>query len=287
MIYVTGDIHANPIGRFSFKTHPELRKLTEHDYMIVLGDCGVPFYNPELDFHDMWTKPGAEKGEHYQLNWLNNRPWKTLFLRGNHDNIDLISEMPHTELGHAYVRQMCYQKKIYENIFYIDTPQYMYLQGYKLLFIPGAESHDVDYLFEWDDPLTKEYIKAINKKFYKTGEETFYRVNHYSWWQNEGVDLEKTQKLINQIPKEVDYVLTHAPRAAIHNYWKFPNSSTKGCPAPSEQILEDEVAAYIKYKMWIHGHFHHHIELPMIYSLGIYHEIYSLQEIEEKKKYYN
>lgn len=53
MIYVTGDIHANPIGRFSFKTHPELRKLTEHDYMIVLGDCGVPFYNPELDFHDM------------------------------------------------------------------------------------------------------------------------------------------------------------------------------------------------------------------------------------------
>lgn len=287
MIYITGDIHGDPIARFSYKCHPELKNLTENDYIIVLGDCGVPFYNPELKFYDMWTKPGAEKSEHYKLAWLNSRPWKTLFLRGNHDNIDLIYEMPHTIIGHADVRQMCYQDKIYENIFYIDTPQFMYLQGYKIFFVPGAESHDVDYLFEYDDPNIKTYLRAINRQFQKTGEVVYYRINHFSWWENEGVDKEKTTKMVNKTPCEVDFIFTHAPRGAIHNYWKFPNHPAREHPAPSEQILEDEVAARIKYKMWVHGHFHYHIELPMIYSLGIYYDIYSIDELQQKKKAYD
>lgn len=284
MIYLTGDIHSNPIERFSFKVNPELRNLTENDWMIVLGDCGLPWYNPDLGFFDYWTQPGAEKGEHYKLAWLNSRPWKTLFLRGNHDNIDLINMMPHTEVGQAKVRQTCYQDKIYENIFYIDEPQFMFLEGQKILFVPGAESHDADYIFEYDDPATKEKIKAINKKFIETGEDTFYRVNHFSYWEDEGVDPLKVHNLILDTPVDVDYVFTHAPRAALRNQWKFPNKPAREYPAPSERILEHEVARWVKYKLWVHGHFHHHIELPNIYSLGIYHEIYSLETLEQIKK---
>ena len=286
MLYFTGDIHADCISRFSFKTHPELRELTSDDFIIVLGDCGIPWYNPQLHFYDYWTKPGAEKAEHYQLTWLNNRPWKTIFLRGNHDNIDLIQEMPFTKLGHANVRQMCYEDILYENIFYIDTPQFMYLQGQKLLFIPGAESHDIDYIFEYDDPLTKDYIRQINKKYKRTGVETLYRVNHFSYWKNEGVNENLALKTVMHCPKEVDYVLTHAPRAAVHNQWKMPGAPARNNPSKSEIILEN-ISKLITYKMWLHGHLHNYIELTNLYSIGLYYDILSLEDIEKKKKFFD
>lgn len=281
MIYVTGDIHGNPIERFSFKHHPELRELTEYDYMFILGDCGVPFYNPDLHFYDQWTKPGLEKREHYLLNWLNKKPWTTFFIRGNHDNIDLINEMPWTQKFHANVRQMKYQDKIYNNIFYIDTPQLMYLEGKKILIIPGAESHDVDYLFEYDDPNIKFYIKHLLRKEQTEGIPAYYRINHFSWWENEGVDENKLRKLFQEIPSEVDYIFTHAPCGELRKYWSFPDRPAREKPAPSEQILADLVYNNIKYKLWVHGHFHHHIELSFISSLGIYHEIYSMKELEQ------
>lgn len=284
MLYFSGDIHGNPIERFSFKHHPELRELTQDDYVFILGDCGVPFYNPDLGFYDYWTRPGAEKAEHYLLHWLNEKPWTTIFIRGNHDNTDLIKLMPWTKLGHADVRQMCYQEVVYDKIYYVDTPQFMYLQGQKLLIIPGAESHDADYIFDYDDPLTKGYIKTIEKKN-ANGEDVWYRVNHVSWWEDEGVDQELLHDLIPKIPQEVDYVLSHAPCGKVREFWKFPDRPAREYPAPSEQIMADEVCGKIDYKLWLHGHFHHHIELPQIMSLGIYHEIYSLEDIEMKAKW--
>ena len=281
MIYVTADIHGNPIERFSFKMYPELRELTKHDYMFVLGDCGVPFYNPDLHFYDYYTKPGSEKLEHYLLNWLNDKPWTTFFIRGNHDNIDLINEMPKTKIAHADVRQMKYQDKIYDKIFYIDTPQFMYLEGKKILIIPGAESHDADYIFEYDDPNIKTYIKYLKKKERTEWVPAYYRINHFDWWEKEGVDKDKLKTLIAQIPQEVDYIFSHTPCGKIRTYWKFPDCPSRQNPAPSEQILTDLVYDKIKYKLWVHGHFHHHIELPMLLSLGIYHEIYSMKELEQ------
>lgn len=281
MIYVTGDIHANPIERFSFKHHPHLRELTSNDYMFVLGDCGVPWYNPDLEFHNQWARPGSEKLDHYLLDWLNNKPWTTFFIRGNHDNIDLIEQMPWTKKFHADVRQMTYQDKTYNKIFYIDTPQFMYLEGQKILIVPGAESHDVDYIFEYNDPNTKTYIKCLTKKELNEGIPAYYRVNHFDWWEKEGVDKEKLQILIKQIPQEIDYVFTHAPCGELRKYWKFPDRPARENPAPSEQSLTDLVFNNINYKLWVHGHFHHYIELPKILSLGLYYDILSLNDLEE------
>lgn len=41
MIYCTGDTHGQIIDRFSYKHHPELRDLTDKDYMFIAGDFGA------------------------------------------------------------------------------------------------------------------------------------------------------------------------------------------------------------------------------------------------------
>ena len=284
MIYLTGDIHGDPIERFSYKRHSEMRELTKNDYMFILGDCGVPWYNPEIKFYDYWTRPGAERVEHYLLSWLNDKPWTTIFIRGNHDNIDLIEEMPWTKFAHADVRQMSYQNVVYDKIYYVDTPQYMYLEGQKILIVPGAESHDADYIFEYDDPSTKGYIKHLQKQEQKDGIISYYRINHVSWWEREGVDEDKLKALLPHLPHEIDYIFTHAPCGELRKYWKFPDRPAREYPTPSEQILADLIFPSFKYKLWVHGHFHHYIELPHILSLGIYHSVLSLENLESISK---
>ena len=51
-LYFTGDIHANAIKRFGYKEQPWMRGLTTGDYIFVLGDCGIPWFNPDLEFYN-------------------------------------------------------------------------------------------------------------------------------------------------------------------------------------------------------------------------------------------
>ena len=79
MIFVTGDIHGNP-DRLSFKNWNKGKKLFKDDYLIILGDFGL-----------IWCKNKKEK---YWLDWLNDKPWTTLFVDGNHENFDRLYQYP-------------------------------------------------------------------------------------------------------------------------------------------------------------------------------------------------
>ena len=65
MIYVTGDTHGMWAERFNEYAFPEQRKLTKHDYVIVLGDFGI------------WDNSDEQKQE---LDWLEHRNFTTLFI---------------------------------------------------------------------------------------------------------------------------------------------------------------------------------------------------------------
>lgn len=74
-VFVCGDLHGHyDIKKLSSKKFPEGQGLTKDDYVIILGDFGLVFHNHRTS------------EEHYWLNWLNDKPWTTLFFRGNHDN---------------------------------------------------------------------------------------------------------------------------------------------------------------------------------------------------------
>lgn len=286
MLYFTGDVHSNIIERFSYSRHPELRDLTEDDIVFVLGDFGCPWFNPDFHFYDFWLKPGKEKEEHYKLNFLSEKPWTTIIVAGNHDNYDLIKKMPLVELGGAEVCQMYYDRKIYNNIYYIETPQFMEIQGQKLLLIPGAESHDVDFLIEPKNVHAKDFLRYVQRQE-RNGEQIFYRVNNFTWWKEEKINRDKVIKLLKQAPHEVDYILTHDCPGSMLNHWKKPGIPGRFIPTESELVLE-ELRQSVDYKIWLHGHFHHYIEMSSLYSIGLPCEgIWSLEDIEVLKRHYD
>ena len=73
MIYLTGDTHGD-LKRLSHKNWPEGKLLTKDDYVIILGDFGV-----------VWNHIQSNRNEIFWLEWLDEKPWTTLFIDGNHE----------------------------------------------------------------------------------------------------------------------------------------------------------------------------------------------------------
>ena len=65
MILATGDCHGG-FQRFSRKHFPQQRKMGRDDYIIILGDFG-----------GVWDSSAEERK---QLDWLNEKPFTTLFV---------------------------------------------------------------------------------------------------------------------------------------------------------------------------------------------------------------
>ena len=81
MIYVTGDIHADP-RRFDTSNFPEQKEMTKNDFVIVCGDFGL-----------CWEKEESDK-EEYWLNWLEAKPFTMCFVDGNHENFSRLNSLP-------------------------------------------------------------------------------------------------------------------------------------------------------------------------------------------------
>ena len=70
-IFISGDTHGD-FRRFSSNNFPQGKNLTKEDYIIICGDWG-----------GIWNYKGESKYESYWLDWLNAKPWTTLFVDGN------------------------------------------------------------------------------------------------------------------------------------------------------------------------------------------------------------
>ncbi len=82
MIYITGDCHRN-FERFNTENFPEQKEMTKDDYVIICGDFG-----------GVWDKDVSGKEEAWWLNWLEKKPFTTLFVDGNHENFDRLYSYP-------------------------------------------------------------------------------------------------------------------------------------------------------------------------------------------------
>ena len=105
MIYVTGDTHGPvPFGyagvdgvsrRLNMEAFPEQKEMTKDDYVIICGDFGCVWnYDSRYDstksaFKDyIALDHGESKEEKNWLDWLDHKPFTTLFCDGNHENYD-------------------------------------------------------------------------------------------------------------------------------------------------------------------------------------------------------
>ena len=91
MILFTGDTHGDiDIHKLTAKKWKEGKKLTKKDFVIITGDFGL-----------LWD---GSPNEIYWRTWLENCPWTTLVVLGNHENYSMINEYPISEMFDGKVR---------------------------------------------------------------------------------------------------------------------------------------------------------------------------------------
>lgn len=212
-VYVCGDLHGTTdFKKLTTSQWPEQKKLTKEDYLIQLGDFGM-----------IW-KNVPDKEEKYWLKNLDDRPFTTLFLDGNHDNHPRLQALPRIEMFGGEVGVAS------ESVFHLRRGE-VYTIGGKTFFVcGGAASTDR----QW-------------------------RVVDVSWWAGELLTFEETDKVIlkAQEVKKVDFVLTHTcpqlpAQALLAQLNLLRNGKTDD---PTCRVL-DEVDHTLDYTSWHFGHFH-------------------------------
>lgn len=206
MIFFTGDLHGEiDIKKLNSKNCPA----KENDYVIICGDFGL-----------IWNKPNQKgyKTDQYWLKWLENKPFTTLFVDGNHENFDILDNLPVETWRGGKVH------KINSKVIHLMRGQIFTIEGKKIFTFGGAASHD-----KWT------------------------RVPNISWWKREMPSmLEYNEGLDNLIENDwrVDYVVTHCAPSHIQNQicsWYERDELNSFLQVISKKL---------KFKAWYFGHYH-------------------------------
>lgn len=140
MIYITGDTHnTTNMSNLSSKNMKLCCMEQKTDYKnistaIVLGDFGLP-WSSDCIIDEAGIHP-SNHTDRYLLKWYNQKPFKILAVIGNHDNYDLIEQLPEVEMFGAKVL------KVSENVYYLKRGEIYTLENKRFLVLGGALSDD-------------------------------------------------------------------------------------------------------------------------------------------------
>ncbi len=228
MLCITGDIHGDhSITKFSTDNFPVGRTLTREDYVIICGDFGL-----------VWDDSAEER---YWLKWLENKPWTTLWIDGNHENFDRLREFPEEDWHGGRIQ------RISEHVLHLCRGYVFDIGGKSFFAFGGAESHD------------KEYRKSGK-----------------NYWKEELPSLAEMERGCQSLEKagwKVDYVLSHSlpqtMQAQLFNAEEFDGNCL------TEYF--DMIAEKLAFRMWFTGHYHCSTLLTPEYCL-LYHNIIALSD---------
>lgn len=247
MLYLTGDTHANILERFSYKNYPFLQELTKDDVVVVLGDVGL-MWPLENDY-------ATNKVADYIMRQLESKPFKIIFLLGNHDNYDYAETLPEIicssgpiSIEDGYMRPVVIGDKTYKDRYIVDSWAVMNLSGYHCLLCAHAKSHDIEHLYEQDD---KEGIAAAKKRH------EWYRVVHESWWPQEELDITAIEPFYQKHKGEhFDAILTHDCPGIFCGKANRPGEIGRLRPTRQERNF-DTWLDELDFDVWAHGHMHY------------------------------
>ena len=272
-IYVTGDTHGAEsfdfysfdgyANRLSEEDFPEQEEMTKNDYVVICGDFGGVW-----SFYGEKSKKGKEE---MWLDWLENRPFTTLFVPGNHENYDRLTGMKEPELlDKCWLYEDFDEKerrKLLEGYPQKDwnggkvrvlRPSVLMLEcGYvfdidecKCFAFGGAQCHDISGgILKPEDFNDKDDFEEEYRKWWKRGKS--FRVKNVSWWEQEVPD-EMTMEMglcnLEDEGNKVDFVFSHTPPASDCIMLGYK-------PDKVSKYLE-KVKQKIDYKKWFSGHLH-------------------------------
>lgn len=171
------------------------------------------------DFGVIWNEYYI-KSENYWLKWLEDRPFTTLFIPGNHDCYPRLREHPLEDWHGGKVRHICNSVIMLERGYIYDIASY-------LCFCMGGAT-------------------SVDRAFRKEGRD---------WWSEEIPSKEEYELAAANLEKhnyQVDYIFTHTgPNSTIdklsHYYMEHDELTT---------FLENYVKRFVAFKFWYIGHFH-------------------------------
>lgn len=236
MIFVTGDCHAD-FHKFSTAAFPEQAEMTKDDIVIILGDFG-----------GIWNADGENTSEFYWLKWLNEKPFTTVFVDGNHENFDrLNSEYKVVDFhgGKAH--------KIRNSIYHLMRGEIFDFEGLRFFAFGGASSHDIDDgILSWEDFDTEEKFKQTYKLWVMQNK--IFRVNHLSWWAEElpsDEEIKNAESNLKKVDYKVDYVLTHCAPQTVVAYMYMGTAESDKLTTWFEDLQQR-----LDFKKWFFGHYH-------------------------------
>jgi len=165
MIFITGDTHGGQAqGYDKLLNH----KLNADDKLVVVGDFGYSFYSPGMkayNEHKKWSS------------WLEEQPFTTFFIDGNHENFEALALLPEIDLLGGRVG------KASDKLFHLKRGQIYTIEGKTFFTFGGAISPDknnrtpgVDW-FPQEEPNFMEYKNGLDT-LDKAGNKVDYILTH-------------------------------------------------------------------------------------------------------------
>jgi predicted phosphohydrolase len=221
-IFVTGDIHGDPMERLSSQNFPTGKTLTKDDIVIVAGDFGIIFCD-----HIKY-----EYREQYLLKWLRDKPWTTLFVGGNHENWDKLRNLPLVEKFDSKLG------KVNDSVYFIPNGSLLTINGKTFWCMGGAMSTDIAYRINYQNK-TREKI----------------------WWEEEiptRQEMDRGVRLLESVDCKVDYIITHTmPTECVEEFsrkYLFYYDRQVDPTARYLQFIVNELKP--TFREWYCGHFH-------------------------------
>ena len=231
MIYITGDCHSD-FRRFNTKNFPEQKDMTKDDYVIICGDFG-----------GVWNRDEESPQEAFNMDWLEDKPFTTLFVDGNHENFDRLNSYPVEEWNGGKVH------RIRKSVIHLMRGQVFKLEGKTFFTFGGASSHDIDGgILDINDPDYHKKRKKLDREWIP------YRINHISWWERELPNEEEMAEGVHNLEihgNNVDYIVTHCCASSSQAILSGGKYKTDIATNYLEQIKRN-----VKYKKWFFGHYH-------------------------------
>lgn len=231
MIFITGDCHSDFV-RFNIENFPEQNKMTKDDCVIICGDFG-----------GVWNVDEESKRESWWMDWLEERPFTTVFVDGNHENFDRLYGYPVERWKGGKVH------RIRSSVIHLMRGQVFQIEGKKIFTFGGANSHDISGgILEPDDPDFKAKKKELDRRWLP------YRINHVSWWAQELPSETEMKEGLNNLEangNHVDFIVSHCCSSSTQALF--------GGGLFTPDVLTDyleQIRQTVKYKKWFFGHYH-------------------------------
>ena len=247
-IYITGATHGD-FRRFRPDIFPEQNSMTKEDLALICGDFGGIWFGDERDNAD--------------LDWLDQRPFTTAFVLGNHENYDACKSYPVEEWNGGKIQ------RIRPSLIHLMRGQVYEICGKRFFTMGGASSHDIqDGILEPDDPEFKKKFRQLEKR------NAMFRVNHRSWWAEElpsKAEYQEARANLDRVGWEVDYIISHCCPSGIQDI--FSGGLYKKDPLTD---FFDEIRQRCRFRYWFFGHYHNNMVVEKKYAM-LYEQIIKLK----------